>query len=51
MSLRPHSGLRPGVFGKGGAGENTFVVLLAQALWARDSSVAVLEAARDCDVP
>jgi CO dehydrogenase nickel-insertion accessory protein CooC1 len=44
MSPRPLSGLRLGVFGKGGAGKSTLAVLLAQALRARDYSVAVVDA-------
>jgi CO dehydrogenase nickel-insertion accessory protein CooC1 len=44
MSPRPLSGLRLGVFGKGGAGKSTLVVLLAQALRARGYSVLVLDA-------
>jgi CO dehydrogenase nickel-insertion accessory protein CooC1 len=44
MSPRPLSGLRLGVFGKGGAGKSTLVVLVAQVLRARGYSVAVLDA-------
>jgi CO dehydrogenase maturation factor len=41
---RPLSGLRIGVFGKGGAGKSTVVVLLARALRDRGYSVLVLDA-------
>jgi MinD-like ATPase involved in chromosome partitioning or flagellar assembly len=41
---RPLSGLRIGVFGKGGAGKSTVAVLLARALRARGYSVLVLDA-------
>jgi CO dehydrogenase nickel-insertion accessory protein CooC1 len=41
---RPLSGLRVGVFGKGGAGKSTVVVLLARALRGRGYSVLVLDA-------
>jgi CO dehydrogenase nickel-insertion accessory protein CooC1 len=40
----PLSGLRLGVFGKGGAGKSTVVVLLARALRRRGYSVIVLDA-------
>lgn len=41
---RPLTGLRGGVFGKGGAGKSTVVVLLARALRGRGYSVLVLDA-------
>jgi CO dehydrogenase nickel-insertion accessory protein CooC1 len=41
---RPLSGLRIGVFGKGGAGKSTVVVLLARALRGRGYSVLALDA-------
>jgi CO dehydrogenase nickel-insertion accessory protein CooC1 len=41
---RPLAGLRVGVFGKGGAGKSTVVVLLARALRGRGYSVLVLDA-------
>jgi CO dehydrogenase nickel-insertion accessory protein CooC1 len=44
MSRRPLSGLRLGVFGKGGAGKSTLVVLLAQALRVQGYAVLVLDA-------
>jgi CO dehydrogenase nickel-insertion accessory protein CooC1 len=40
----PLRGKRIGVFGKGGAGKSTLIVLLAQALRARGYSVCVLDA-------
>jgi CO dehydrogenase nickel-insertion accessory protein CooC1 len=41
---RPLSGLRIGIFGKGGAGKSTVAVLLARALRGRGYSVLVLDA-------
>jgi CO dehydrogenase maturation factor len=41
---RPLSGLRIGIFGKGGAGKSTVTVLLAEALRRRGYSVLVLDA-------
>lgn len=41
---RPLSGLRVGIFGKGGAGKSTVAVLLARALRGRGYSVLVLDA-------
>src|SRR3972149_3581220 len=43
-SHKPLSGLRIGVFGKGGAGKSTVTVLLAQALRARGHPVLVVDA-------
>ena len=43
-SHKPLSGLRIGVFGKGGAGKSTVSVLLAQALRARGHPVLVVDA-------
>ena len=43
-SHKPLSGLRIGVFGKGGAGKSTVTVLLAQALRARGHGVLVVDA-------
>jgi CO dehydrogenase nickel-insertion accessory protein CooC1 len=44
MTTQPLSGRRLGVFGKGGAGKSTLVVLLAQALRAQGYSILVLDA-------
>ena len=44
MSDRPLSGMRIGVFGKGGAGKSTVTVFLARALRNLDYSVVVLDA-------
>jgi CO dehydrogenase nickel-insertion accessory protein CooC1 len=44
MNARPLSGLRIGIFGKGGAGKSTVAVFLARALRERGYTVLVLDA-------